>query len=98
VDTEEFLLTVAEVLTSGPSTVPQPMEEREFYKGYRERLEYKMRHKVNQIQRTERLLETLPEEQKPAFRALLDEARQHRLEIQKELDELYKLLEQYTAR
>lgn len=98
VDTEDFLLTIAEVLTAGPSTVPQPMAEREFYKGYRERLEFKMRHKINQIQRTERLLETLPEEQKPAFKALLEEAYQHRDEIQDELDELYRLLEQYSVK
>lgn len=96
VDTEEFLLTVAEVLTAGPSTVPRPMDQQQFYKGYRDRLETKLRHKIGQIQRTERLLETLPEEQKPAFRALLEEARGHRDEIQHELDELYRLLDQYA--
>jgi CheY-like chemotaxis protein len=98
VDTEEFLLTVAEVLTSGPSTVPRPMDQEMFYKGYRDRLETKLRHKIGQIQRTERLLETLPEEQKPAFRALLEEARGHRDEIQHELDELDRLLDQYTIK
>jgi len=96
VDTEEFLLTVAEVLTIGPSTLPRPMEDRVFYKGYRERLENKLRHKIGQIQRTERLLETLPEEQKQAFESLLEEARGHRSEIQKELDDLYRMLEQYS--
>jgi CheY-like chemotaxis protein len=95
VDTEEFLLTIAEVLTAGPSTVPRPLEDKQFYRGYRERLENKLRHKIGQIKRTERLLETLPEEQKPAFQALLNEACLHRDEIQTELDELYKLLEQY---
>src|SRR5512138_2298792 len=95
VDTEEFLLTVAEVLTAGPSTIPRPMDQQQFYKGYRDRLETKLRHKVGQIQRTERLLETLPEEQRPAFRALLEEARGHRDEIQHELDELYRLIEQF---
>jgi len=98
VDTEEFLLTVAEVLTSGPPAVPDPISEQEFYQGYRERLENKLRHKINQIKRTERLLETLPEEQKPAFTTLLEEAHLHRTEIQKELDELYRLLDQYSAR
>jgi CheY-like chemotaxis protein len=96
VDTEEFLLTVAEVLTSGPSTLPVPMDTQQFYKGYRDRLENKLRHKVGQIQRTERLLETLPAEQRPAFQALLAEARAHRDEIQHELDELYHLLDQYV--
>jgi CheY-like chemotaxis protein len=95
VDTEEFLLTIAEILTIGPATVPPPLGEREFYQGYRERLQDKLRHKNVQIQRTERLLETLPAEQQPAFRALLAEARCHRDEIQAELDQLHRLLQPY---
>jgi CheY-like chemotaxis protein len=94
VDTEEFLLTIAEILTGGPSTLPPPMKDQDFYQGYRERLEAKLHHKVTQITRTERLLVTLTPEQKPAFEALLSEARTHRDEIQHELDELYKLLDQ----
>lgn len=95
VDTEEFLLTVAEVLTMGPPKIPPPMGERDFYRGYRERLEDKLRHKNTQIERTTHLLQTLPEDQKPAFQALLQEAYGHRREIQSELDELYHLLERY---
>ena len=94
VDTEEFLLTIAEVLTSGPGTMSEPLGEKEFNQGYRERLESKLRHKNVQISRTERLLQTLPEEQKPAFNTLLKEARSHRDEIQAELNELYSLLDQ----
>lgn len=94
VDTEEFLLTVAEILTSGPVDVPEPLSNREFYMGYRERLESKLRYKVTQIARTERLLQTLPPEQKPAFEALLAEVHSHRKEIQAELDQLYSLVEQ----
>ncbi len=94
VDTEEFLLTIAEVLTQGPATIPPPLSEQEFYEGYRERLESKLKHKNTQIARTERLLKTLPDEQKPAFEALLTEAKTHRDEIQSELDELIKLLNQ----
>jgi CheY-like chemotaxis protein len=97
VDTEEFLLSVAEVLTGGPISLPPPLGKSEFYKGYRERLEFKLRHKNAQIARTVRLLESLPTEQKPAFQALQDEARSHRDEIQHELDQLYYLLEQYNA-
>jgi CheY-like chemotaxis protein len=95
VDTEEFLLTIAEILTGGsPPNLPEPMKEQDFYQGYRERLEAKLRHKITQITRTERLLQTLTPEQKPAFEALLLEARTHRDDIQHELDELYKLLDQ----
>lgn len=97
VDTEEFLLTVAEVLTAGIPTIPEPLSEREFYQGYRERLENKLRHKNTQIARTERLLQTLPPEQKPAFEALLAEARVHMEDIQHELDQLFKLLEQVKS-
>ena len=95
VDTEEFLLTIAEILTGGsPPNLPEPMKEQDFYQGYRERLEAKLRHKITQITRTERLLQTLTLEQRPAFEALLAEARGHRDEIQEELDELYRLMEQ----
>jgi CheY-like chemotaxis protein len=94
VDTEEFLLTVAEILTQGPPTVPAPMSQEEFYHGYRERLESKLRHKKTQITRTERLLKTLPKEQKPAFEALLEEARHHREQIEIELKDLFEILDQ----
>jgi CheY-like chemotaxis protein len=95
VDTEEFLLTIAEVLTLGPATIPPPMSDEKFYIGYRERLESKLKYKGAQIARTERLLKTLPAKQKPAFEALLQEARSHWEEIQKELDSLQHLMDQH---
>ena len=96
VDTEEFLLTVAEVLTMDPPKSRLALDDRQFYQGYRQRLEHKLSHKNAQIARTERLLETLRVEQRPAFEALLAEEVSHRSQIQRELDELYHLLEQYT--
>lgn len=95
IDTEEFLLTIAEVLTMGFSAPPVPMGEEEFYTQYRDRLENKLRHKNTQIARTDRLLQTLPEHQRSAFEALLHQAEADRDEIQKELDELYRLLDQF---
>jgi CheY-like chemotaxis protein len=95
VDTEEFLLTIAEVLTQGAPQPPPPLSEEAFYTGYRARLDSKLRHKNTQITRTERLLKTLPEEQKPAFEALLEEATSHRQEIQRELDQLHNILNKY---
>jgi CheY-like chemotaxis protein len=94
VDTEEFLLTVAEILTQGPPTLPPPMKEDQFYHGYRQRLEHKLRRKGQQITRTRRLLETLPEKQKPAFEALLEEALFHQAEIRSELEELDRIISQ----
>jgi CheY-like chemotaxis protein len=96
VDTEEFLLTIAEVLTQGVATLPPPMDEQEFYLGYRERLESKLHYKSTQIARTERLLESLPNAQKTAFQALLDDARKQLHDIELELDQLYRILDQNT--
>ena len=93
IDTEDFLLNVAEVLTQDAPTIPVPMDEKTFYRGYRERLEAKLRHKNTQIARTERLLQTLQPDQQPAFQALLNSAINDRDEIQHELDNLLKLLE-----
>ena len=95
VDTEDFLLTVAEVLTQGITSMPQPMGEKEFMMGYRQRLESKLHHKNTQIARTERLLQSLPEDQKQAFEALLRQAVRDRDEIQEELAQLFRLLNQY---
>ncbi len=95
VDTEDFLLTVAEILTQGPATIPPPMSNEEFYLEYRRRLESKYKHKSTQIARTERLLKTLPQEQKATFKVLLAEAINHREEIQRELDILHQLLDRY---
>lgn len=88
IDTEDFLLTIAEILTMGTPTSPLPMSEADFYTGYRERLEEKLRHKSTQIMRTERLLQSLPAEQKAAFESLLTQAVSDRSEIQRELDQL----------
>ena len=94
VDTEDFLLTIAEVLTSRTASSPHPLGPEEFNQGYLGRLESKLRYKSTQIARTERLLESLPPAQKPAFVSLLEEARNQRREIELELDQLYRLLEQ----
>lgn len=99
-DPEDFLLTVAEVLTRqmATGTLHSPMDDEDFYEGYRERLESKLRHKQTQISRTERLLITLPPAQKPAFEALLTQAIADRDEIQAELDQLLKTLEEFKGR
>jgi CheY-like chemotaxis protein len=94
IDTEEFLLTIAEILTSDIPDLPTPMSERDFYQGYRERLEHKLRHKNTQIARTERLMASLPDEQRPAFEALRSQAAADRDEIQRELEQLRTILDE----
>ena len=93
IDAEDFLLTVGEILTMGMTGMPHPMTDETFFLGYRSRLESKLRHKNTQIARTERLLTTLSDEQKPAFEALLKQAIIDRDQIQVELDRLNKTIE-----
>ncbi len=97
VDTDEFLLTVQEILTSNTAILPEPLSEGEFFKGYRERLENKLRQKINQIRRTEHLMATLSQDQQAAFQAFLEDANLQRQQIQNELDELYQLVQTYQA-
>jgi len=94
IDTEDFLLTVAELVTQQPFTQPQPLDMERFYNGYRTRLEDKLRHKNSQIARAERLLPTLPSDQKPAFEALLQQSMRDRDEIQSELYDIYNTIEE----
>lgn len=91
-DTEDFLLNVAEVLTSDASTMPSPLESEDFWQGYRERLESKLHYKNTQIARAERLLDTLPPGQKSAFQTMLEQSTQDRNQIRKDLDEVYQSL------
>jgi len=94
IDTEDFLLTVAELVTQQSVTQPRPLDMEKFYEGYRTRLENKLRHKNTQIARAERLLPTLPPDQKPAFEALLQQSVRDRDEIQIELLDIYKTIEE----
>lgn len=94
IDTEDFLLTVAELVTQQPMSQPQPLDMERFYAGYRTRLENKLRHKNTQIARAERLLPTLPTDQKPAFEALLKQSVHDRDEIQNELSDIYKTIDE----
>ena len=95
VDTAEFLLTIGEVLTEGPGSLPLPLGEKEFYQGYRDRLESKLHQKNQQVARTERLLSSLPGPQQPAFQSLLEEAQGHRDQINVELEEILQVLKKF---
>lgn len=94
IDTEDFLLTIAEIMSQGVPTTPQPLNNHDFYYGYRDRLEHKLRHKNTQISRTERLLPTLGPEQRPAFDSMLKQAFADRESIQSDLKEVYRILEE----
>ena len=94
IDTEEFLLTIAELLMQKQPTSPNPLDNESFYSGYRARLENKLRHKNNQVARAQRILKTLPENQISAYEDLLQQTLRDRAEIEKELQEVYRVIDE----
>lgn len=88
VNFEKFLETVEELMTKSVPPTPTMMSEAEFYEGYRQRLEKKLQQKITQITRDERLLESIPEEEKATFRASLQMAKNERDEIERLLGEI----------
>lgn len=93
VNFEEFLPAIDKLLSMEARSMQTPLNETEFYTQYRKRLETKLNQKNTQITRAERLLTTLPEEEKPAFLQSLHQSMNERQEIQKLLDEIHKLME-----
>jgi DNA-binding response OmpR family regulator len=93
IDTDRLLLSIADILKQERPTAPRTLSEHDFYDNYRQRLEIKLKQKSIQIDRSERLLETVPEKEKPSFKALLKQTISEREEIQLELDQIRKYLE-----
>ena len=98
VNFEEFLPTVSALLKEGRKPAQEPLNEIEFYEGYRKRLETKLLHKNTQIQRAEHLLGTISEEEKPSFQASLRLAHEERREIQKLLDQIHDALDEQNRK
>lgn len=98
IDAPELLLTVAEILSGEALKPPDPLPDQAYYKGYRERLEAKLKHKKNQIDRARNLVENVPAEQRPAFEALLAQTKVQRDEIQDELYAIDALIDNKTSR
>jgi DNA-binding response OmpR family regulator len=98
VDFDQFLPTIAGLLEQGAKAASEPLNELEFYDEYRKRLESKLLNKNTQIARGEHLLETLSEEEKPAFIASLHQARNERQEIQKLLDQIHQVMESFNPK
>jgi CheY-like chemotaxis protein len=91
VDSDELFVAVADALT-GQRPKTTRLSEREFYQGYRERLQAKLRQKSAQVARNRQQLENLPAEQQDTYRRLLAEAQGQYDEIEHELAVLTSLL------
>lgn len=88
IDLEHFMKTISELLLQETPATQESLTEPDFYIGYRKRLKTKLNQKMTQIARTERLLETLPEDEKPSFQASLQLAINERDEIEKLLEQI----------
>jgi CheY-like chemotaxis protein len=98
VDFEQFLPAIEEILAKGPSAPLEPLNEADFYEGYRKRLEKKLNQKMTQIARGEHLLKTVSQEEQSTIRASLQQAQNERQEIQHLLDEIHEYLDKINKR
>ncbi len=96
IEMESFLLTIGKIIAEESPSPLTYLNNQDFYIGYRERLEQKLRHKNTQIARAESLLPNLPEEQKPAFQSMLQTAENDRKDIKNELQEVYRALDNFN--
>jgi CheY-like chemotaxis protein len=97
VDWDEFFPLIDE-LVEGKVPSAQPLNELDFYEGYKKRLEIKLKHKNTQITRDQHLLETLQDPQKQAFKTSMQVAIREREEIQNLLDEIREKIENLTGK
>jgi CheY-like chemotaxis protein len=84
VDADELFIAVADALT-GQAQPALPLSEQEFYVGYRQRLEAKLRQKAAQVARNQQQLDAVPADQRETYRRLLAESQQQHAELQREL-------------
>jgi CheY-like chemotaxis protein len=84
VDTDQLFEAVSTALTgeTGPGVL---LTEREFYIGYRQRLEHKLRQKSEQVARSRQQFDSLPAGRREEYERSLAEAQNQYDEIQREL-------------
>jgi CheY-like chemotaxis protein len=88
---DELLAAISDAITGQPVR-RTPMSDRDFYLGYRERLDSKLKQKAAQITRNQQILTTLPEAGKDTYRKLIADAQMQYDEIQRELAALLNVL------
>ncbi len=85
IDADDLCIAVADALTGQLRTAGPQMSEREFYTGYRQRLENKLRQKLAQVTRNRQQAESMPAAQRETYETLVAEAQEQYDEIQREL-------------
>jgi len=93
VDLEKLLATITELSNQDAPAALEPLNEFNFYNGYRKRLEVKLDEKNKQITRDELLLGIQTEEGDQFLHASLRRARSEREELRLLLDQVLKQIE-----
>lgn len=92
IDADELFLAVADALT-GQWSRGAPLSEREFYTGYRLRLENKLRQKAGQLSRNRQQAWAVAPEQRETYARLMAESQEQYDELQRELAVLNQVLQ-----
>jgi len=98
VDLEEFLTTITELLQQGTVPAAEPLQEFNFYDGYRIRLEAKLTQKNRQITRDEHLLKTHADQGNEALQASLRQAHEERDELKVLIEQVRERLEKFKKK
>jgi CheY-like chemotaxis protein len=93
VDLQSFLPMIEKFFRQGAHPVIEPLNERDFFLGYRKRLEVKLKQKNTQIARDSHLLEMLSEAEKPSFETSLHQTINERDEIQSLINQIREYLD-----
>ena len=93
---EKFLGTIAELLEQGMPVASEPLDEFNFYDGYRNRLEAKLAQINKQITRDEFLLGTPSDKGDQSLQISLHRAFRERDELKLLLDQVHEQLKKYT--
>ncbi|HSM70056.1 MAG TPA: response regulator [Anaerolineales bacterium] len=88
VDLEDFYPLIEELLNKGTPPPLKPLDEVDFYEGYKKRLETKLKHKNTQIVRDQHLLKSVQDSQKTAFKASMANTLREKEEIQGLLEDI----------
>ena len=94
IDADELFIAVADALTGQSGSTAPLMSDREFYTGYRQRLENKLRQKSGQLTRNQHLAATVPSDQRDTYARLLTESQEQCAELQRELTVLNQVLQE----
>ncbi len=97
IDMEKFLRAIAELLDQPAVSSPPPLQQDEFLEKYQVRLETKLEQKNVQIARAERLLQTVPPNERPGFEASLKQAISERQSIVVELEHVQQILQRRSS-